>query len=273
MVVGDFNEDGWADLAIANSSGNTVTVLLNNQTGGFTAATGSPFTVGTKPVSIAMIDLNDDGKLDLMIANSGSNNLSVLLGDGAGHFSAATGSPFAAGTQPTSVAIGFFEGTVTGDVAVTDSNGFVTLLSWNGTGFTPLSSSPVAAGSSPSSVVAFGFGVAQDLAIANLNTNTVTVLLNNGTGHFAPSSGSPFPTGSQPYSIVEADFNQDGIPDVAIANNGDNTVSVLLGDGTGNFAPSPGSPFPAGPAPTSVATADFNGDTIRTSPSRMPVAP
>src|SRR5689334_10247051 len=86
VAVGDFNGDGALDMATANSDGNSVTVLLGSRTGGFTAAAGSPFAVGTRPQSVSVGDFNGDGKHDLAVANSGSNNVTVLLGNGAGAF-------------------------------------------------------------------------------------------------------------------------------------------------------------------------------------------
>src|SRR6185369_2682810 len=80
----------------------------------FGAATN--FTVGTGPVSVAVGDFNGDGKLDLAVANQTTNNVSVLLGNGAGSFGAATN--FAVGTLPTPVAVGDFNGDGKLDLAV-----------------------------------------------------------------------------------------------------------------------------------------------------------
>ena len=98
---------GWqADLAIANKGDFTVTVLLGNGTGEFTAAPASPLSVGAEPESVAVGDFNGDGKPDLAIANSGGNTVTVLLGAGAGEFTVAPGSPYPVGTDPVSVAVG-----------------------------------------------------------------------------------------------------------------------------------------------------------------------
>ena len=72
----------------------------------FGAAAGSPFAVGTNPHSIAMVDVNRDKKMDLVTSNVGSNNVSVLLGDGTGAFVA--GVPVPVGAMPHSVAAGDF---------------------------------------------------------------------------------------------------------------------------------------------------------------------
>jgi hypothetical protein len=81
LTVGDFNGDGRPDLATANAHDNTVTALLGNGTGGFTAAPGSPFPGGSYPESVAVGDFNRDGKLDLVTANYFNDTVTVLLGN------------------------------------------------------------------------------------------------------------------------------------------------------------------------------------------------
>jgi Ca2+-binding RTX toxin-like protein len=77
--VADFNGDGISDLATANSAGlpSSVSVLLGQGNGSFGAATN--FDVGIMPLSLATGDFDGDGKLDLVAANVGSNNVSILL--------------------------------------------------------------------------------------------------------------------------------------------------------------------------------------------------
>jgi len=66
--------------------------------------------------------------------------------------------------------------------------------------------------------------------------------------------------GKTPNSVAIADFNSDGQPDIAVANAGDNTITILLGDGKGKFVEAKGSPFPAGNSPNDICAADFNAD-------------
>ncbi|TAK07289.1 VCBS repeat-containing protein, partial [bacterium] len=108
--------DGFQDLAVANSGSNDVTVLLGDGLGGFTPAPGSPFGVGTGPASVAVGDFNGDGFQDLAVANSGSNTVYILLGNGTGSFIA--GANFPVGTNPRSVAVGDFNGDLIQDLAV-----------------------------------------------------------------------------------------------------------------------------------------------------------
>ena len=154
------------------------------------------------PRSVAAADFNADGKLDLVTANFGANTVTVLLGNGSGGFSAAHGSPFAVGSMPSSVAVGDLNG---------DGN--------------------------------------PDLVIANFGANTITVLLGNGSGGFTAASGQTlFAVGANPQSEAIGDFNGDGNLDIVTANSGDNTVTVLLGNGSGGFMAAAGSPFAVGTA-------------------------
>jgi hypothetical protein len=84
-----------------------------------------------------------------------------------------------------------------------------------------------------------------DLAVANLGSNNVTILLGNDGGGFTPAAVSNYATGDLPNSPVVADLNGDGYPDLAVDNLSDGTVTVLLGNGSGGFSASAGSPFAA----------------------------
>jgi hypothetical protein len=101
-----------------------------------------------------------------------------------------------------------------------------------------------------------------DLLVVNGGGGNVSVYLGDSKGGFAQASGSPFSAGSEPNDLGVADFSGDGNPDIAIANHGVKTVTVLLGNGKGQFANAPGSPFTveSRPHPHGIAVADFNGD-------------
>jgi hypothetical protein len=260
-AVGDFNGDGIPDLAVANNGSNTVTILLGNGDGTFSAASASPAT-GSSPWSIAAGDFNGDGIPDLAVANYSSKTVTILLGNGDGTFRHAATSP-AAGSAPVSIAEGDFNGDGNLDLAVANlSSNTVTILFGNGDGtFTTAAASP-ATGNSPNFVAVGDFnrdGIL-DLATTNAFSNTVTILLGNGDGTFKAASASPA-TGVAPESIAVGDFNGDGIPDLAVANFLGNTVTILLGNGDGTFRHAATSPA-AGSAPVSIAVGDFNGDGI-----------
>ena len=269
VAVGDFNGDGKPDLAIADYDANRVTVLLGDGTGRFTAAPSSPFPAGSQPDSVAVGDFNGDGKPDLAIANYNSNNVTVLLGDGAGGFTAAPGSPFSAGTQPFSVAVGDFNGDGKPDLAISNvASGNVTVLLGNGTGgFTAAPGSPFAVGAYPESVAVADFNAdgKLDLAVAGVGLYqstglNVTVLLGDGAGGFTAAPGGASATGDAPTALAVADFNEDGLPDLAVINPETGTVAILLGNGTGGFTSATGSPFTAGAQAVALAAGDFNAD-------------
>ena len=99
IAAGDFNLDGKTDLVTANSTANTISVLLGNGDGTFGANTD--YAVGNQPVAVVVADFNNDGKPDIAVANQNSNTVSILLGNGNGTFQP----PFsvAAGNTPDSL--------------------------------------------------------------------------------------------------------------------------------------------------------------------------
>jgi hypothetical protein len=208
------------------------------------------------PRSVAVGDFNGDGKQDLALANLDSDDVSILLGDGAGHFGTATN--FDANTRPTSVAVGDFNGDGKQDLAVTNiSSATVSILLGDGAGHFNAPTS-FGVGMNPESVVVGDFNGdgKQDLAVANQGSNNVSILLGDGAGHF--SAPTNFAVGAGAVSIAVGDFNGDGNQDLAVANIGSNNVSILLGDGAGHF--STPADFIVGNSPISVAVGDFNGD-------------
>jgi hypothetical protein len=231
VVVGDFNGDGIQDLATANGGGGSITIFLGIGSGEFTAATASPFTIGSAPVFLAVGDFNGDGIQDLAVTSQFQDSVTVLLGNGSGGFTAAMGSPFAVGAQPLGLAVGNFNGDNFQDLVAVGSDNLAVLLGNGSGGFAAATNIPLTAGTNATSVVVGDFngdGFA-DLATANRGSNNITVLLGNGSGGFSAATGSPFAVGTFPDSLAVADFNGDGIEDLATANNGDGTVTVLLG--------------------------------------------
>ena len=264
VAVGDFNQDGNADLAAANNGSPNVTILLGDGTGGFTQSAGPPPVAGANPTSVVVGDFNLDGKADLAVTNAGPDNVTTLLGDGTGAFTEAGGSPVAAGNTPVLSAIGDFNLDGKPDLAVTNLfSDNVTILLGNGTGgFTQPAGSPVSVGSGPFSLTVGDFNRdgKVDLAVPNENDNNVTILLGNGSGGFTQPAGSPVPVGSSPVSVGVGDFNLDGKPDLAVVNQVDSNVSIMLGDGSGGFTQSGGAPSDTGFLPFFVAVGEFNMD-------------
>lgn len=227
IAVGDFNQDGREDIAVANSGSNTISILLNNPLGGFQPANGSPISVGSRPFAVITTDLNQDGKLDLISANHDSGTITVLSGSGSGAFS--SGSTHTVGNQPFALAARDLNADNKPDVGVANAgSGTVSILLNNATGgfITPTT---VTVGSSPYSVALRDLNndTFIDLAVANGGSGTVSVLPGNGQGGFG--NVSTLTVGTTPVSLVVENINEDlvGLPDIAVANFGNSTISIL----------------------------------------------
>ena len=232
-------------------------------------ATAAPLLVaGTSSASVAIADLNGDGRVDLAVANAGdaqkgiAGSVSVLLGAGNRTFKAAVDYP--AGAVPSSIAIGDFNRDGKRDIATTNSAGAnVSVLLGNGDG-TFRAATNFAVGAQPVFVAVAdlnGDGSA-DLAVANLQTGDVSVLLGKGDGAFA--AAVQYAVGLRTSWIAIADLNGDGRADMAVASMGiwasgkDGSLSVLLGNGDGTFrAPVA---YTAQNNPHAVAIGDLTGD-------------
>src|SRR5215472_6626921 len=223
------------------------------------------FGVGRSPRSVAAGDFNGDSQPDLAVANFASNNVSILLGQGAGRFAEARN--VSVGTNPYFVAVGDFNDDGKVDLAVANSgSNTVSILLGRGDGtFEAARTVGVGIGGATAVVVGdFNRDGHADLAVTNRGTfafpataGAVSILLGRGDGTFEPARN--FTVETNPVSLVVSDFNRDGILDLAVANNNSDNVSILLGNGDGTFAAAQHYPTMRG---ESLAVGDFNGDGV-----------
>jgi hypothetical protein len=227
--------------------------------------------VGADPDAVAVADVERDGTPDIIAANPNAGTVTVLLGDGQGHFHAAPGSPLPAGHLPSDVGTGDFNGDGNLDLVIPNhQTPNVTLLLGDGKGgFRPAPHSPFSTKSYPHPHgVAVGHFCGNDkpldAVIDSWGNQQVELLVGDGQGSLA--NGPMFPAGPGSDSpLRSADFNKDGAPDIvmpdtAIGRWDSSEASVLLGDGKCGFRAAPGSPFAAGAVPWSVAVGDLNDD-------------
>ncbi|HEY0634612.1 MAG TPA: FG-GAP-like repeat-containing protein, partial [Gammaproteobacteria bacterium] len=210
------------------------------------------------PAAVADGDFNGDGKVDLVVANKGSDSFSILLGNGNGTFETplnyAIGS---SGRDPVSIATGDFNGDSRLDLAVACSSSDNVIIFLNN-GNNIFSGVVRDVGVMPVSVAAGdlnGDGNL-DLAVANLFSDNISILLGYGNGTFTTAVN--YGTGDGPDGVAVADLNGDGRLDLAVANVLGDNVSILLGSSNGTFGG--GSSQAAGDMPYGVAVADLNGD-------------
>jgi hypothetical protein len=260
LVTGDFNHSGHTGLAVGLFQNLAAAILLGKGDGTFSFADTLAATGGGPTVSLIAADFNGDGNLDLAAANElNGQGLAILLGYGHGAFNDV---PQNAVISPTSSGAGDFNGDgildlVLGGSGIPNSGNSGVMLGHGDGTFTPL---PSAIPNGFVAVCDFNGDGKLDIAVADPQQNTVTILLGDGNGAFTTAPGSPITVGNTPEAIVAADFNNDGKLDLAIANFGDGTVTLLLGNGDGTFTPSGGSPYKVGAGASGLAVADFNGD-------------
>src|SRR5712691_5593778 len=236
-----------AYVVLVNSASNNVSVLLGSvdatgkANGLFTEASGSPIPVGTStnpsnnPSSVVVADFNGDGFLDLAVANQGDDSISLFRGNGDGTFVEFPGSPFKL-TNTTTIS-------ETAPVAMVSANFQNRTNTVNN-------------------------AAEQDLAVVNQGSNNVAILLSSVDANLdvtlVEAPNSPMPVGTTPVAIAAGDLNADGAPDLAVVNQGDNSVSVLLGSTNldGTFTAATGSPLPTATTPAGIVVANFANGTV-----------
>jgi FG-GAP-like repeat len=182
------------DLIITSSNLNQIAVLLGNGNGTFQPPVF--YTVGSSmniPSSVAIGDFNHDGSLDVAVANSIDDTVSILLDNGSGALTP-SGSAISVGRNPKSIRAGDFNDDGYSDLAVANYNdGTVTTLLNNKNGTFAASTISVGsgAGSGPRGIAINGSGASLLLAVANFKDDTVSALLSNGDGTFGAQTIVP----------------------------------------------------------------------------------
>jgi hypothetical protein len=254
VAVGDVDDDGVNDLAVANNVSNTVAVLLGKPGGGFETATA--YAAGAGPAAVALADLDGDGDLDLAVPNAQAGTVSVLLGNGDGTFGPRTAFP--AGAQPFAVSIGDADGDDRPDMLVANRvTDDVSVLRGNGDG-TFAAPSSVPAGDGPEAMATGDLDEDGDLDIAIALTADDQMAILHGDGHGGFAAPALYTAGNGPQAVAVGDLREDGRLDVATANYFNDYASVYLNLGGGVFTPQTG--FGAGDGPRSIAIGDLDAD-------------
>lgn len=290
VFVGDFNKDGYPDLAIANPNGGDIAILLNDQTGNFVLQ--PPISLNGNFVQGAGVaDLRGIGKLDLVLPYQNIGKVAVLLGNGDGSFAPEQDYNVGA-SEPTAVALADLDGDGKLDIAVTLGQGGgqdIAIATGIGDGTFNSFSAPV-----PSSLQDYTLSAPSpeyiqaadvdgdgklDLVYSNTNYSTVGVLFGMGNGTFFDPV--EYPVGETNWGLVLADVNGDGAPDAVMASYYFAGITALLnnnGAGTlGSYTvgtSAPGATITAGQTATFTLTITpsnhYNGTVTLSCPAGLP---
>ncbi|HJT81544.1 MAG TPA: FG-GAP-like repeat-containing protein [Chthoniobacterales bacterium] len=281
VAAGDFNSDGRMDLVVTlNSPQTSLALLLGTGTGSFSSPTFFPNTSGFDSPAVVATDLNNDGRLDVVIMHSiacftapcrSARNVTVLLGNGDGTFQPAR--EIDVNTFPHSIGIGDFNRDGIKDLAVGGENTELSILLGFGNGTFVLQpvmllvpGGDLFSACNDVDVADFNQDNLPDIVVPLGNGNGNAIALGNGDGTFRLGTRFLEDAVSSPQSDAVGDFNRDGLIDVA-RGMGDGTrglIQVMHGNGDGTFRPVV---HYATPAPNSsvggghIIAADFNGDT------------
>ncbi len=251
IFVADFNGDGKPDVEVGG------TLLLGSGDGSFQGNPAvSPNKTGFGPPMVTG-DFNGDGNTDIALLSS---NLYILLGDGTGKLSVAH--TYTLPLPGSAIATADLNGDGKLDLLIvtidpiTQAGSLVVMLG-NGDGSFG-SPASFAVGTTlgapiPIRIANFNGDGKSDVVVLNINSSNLSVFLGKGDGTFT-SPVTYFP-GSGASSLATADFNSDGIIDIASA--GSAGLGILLGKGDGTFQPAT---FPLSGINAIFAAADLNGD-------------
>ena len=248
VKLADLNGDGIPDLIVANSGSNNVLVYpgLGNGQFGPAANGGHGFFTGTNPPASTVADVNGDGIPDLVVANTGSNDVSILLGQGTGSSWTMTPGPrIKTDAGPVAVAVGNILGTGQLDLAVANQQANnVQVFPGVGNGFFN-DTAPVtyAVGQAPSGLFLGNFtGSGPSLATLNAGSNTISLIGPGGVIQTIAAGGL------RPVSGFAGDFIGNGFTDLVVGNNGDGRFALFTG-GPGGLSLEPDHHQRGGPEP------------------------
>ncbi len=261
LAAGDFNKDGFLDVAGSIPNSNRAIAYYGNGSGSLTSKTVIEIVNQQNtyiPGGILATDLNNDGSSDLVTTGKGTITIAAALSTTGNVFQPPTF--YQADTAQNRAVSGDFNGD--GMVDVVAANYYsnfgndISLFLGNGDG-TFQTQRIFAAGANSHDVAADDFNGDGNLDLAVVNTSgTVSILLGDGSGNLAAPVA--YPVGAGPFYASSGDFNRDGTRDLAVSNSSGGTVSILSGNGDGTFQPAVD--FPAGGAPDQLITADLNSD-------------
>jgi hypothetical protein len=251
LLLRDFNNDGLLDIAVNAPGDDKIVLYFGDGKGNFPGPDLAVEGV-QRPFGMDAGDFNHDGNLDMAVTGptnldmAGNSKVSILLGDGAGGFSV---SAFLVNDLPASVKVGdlnndgILDLVVAGALPHNNTGNFISTYLGDGAGnFTLEQNLPLGAGNLKGDIAIGDFNEDGHLDVAfpvtgtqvtQMKSTTVLIFFGDGTGNLV--AGPVLTVGQEPHTVIASDVNKDGHLDLAVTNRTDGTVTVLLGNGHGNF--------------------------------------
>jgi hypothetical protein len=266
IVVNDFNNDNYLDIAATFLRTNKIVILLGCGNGSFTMMMAYSTGSGSKPRGIVAGDVNNDDRFDIVVANSGTNNIGILLGYGNGSFAPIMTYSTGHKSAPYAVAVGHFNNNSRLGIIVANygTNNVAVLRGYDNGTFSIIGLYSIGESSTPYAVTVADFNNDDqlDIAVANFGNDNVGVLLGYGNGTFRNQVHFSTGAGSGPYWLSVGDFNRDNQLDIAIADWNSDSVGILLGYGNGTFVAGKTYLTSVGSLPRCISVGDFNNDNL-----------
>lgn len=274
VAAGDLDNDGKADLVVANKNSKSISIFRNNgaNQGTISLQTKADHTAANKPVSVAIGDLDNDGKLDVAVADQSGNFVSIFRNasvDGSGVISFDTRTDIATAKTPKSVAIGDIDGDGFADLILAAQGDKLVAIHRNtstGAGTIQFASREDLPAASQLQSVALGDFDGDgklDISVAGKNTSLVAIYRNTSTvGDISFADKSQLLAGSSPSAVAVGDLDDDGKPDLAVTDATDDHIRLYKNTSTNIGTVSFGDlqVYITGEDPHSVAIGDLTGD-------------
>lgn len=257
VAVADLDGDGDVDIATANRLTRSTSILLNDGSGVFGAPTSYSVTE-QRVVRVELADLDGDGDVDIGLLNESQDRLDILENAGDATFS--TRSVGWTTGLPTDIEFGDLDGDGDLDAAIaaSDSGDACVLLGEGDGSFLFPRIANTGDGPTSLSVADFDLDGDPDVVVTNERDDAIDIRFNSSGVSWSANPGQTVAVGDAPSDVETGDLDNDGWPDIVIANTLGAEVSVVLNNANGSF--SLNIPFGVAGEPTGVTLGDYDGD-------------